>query len=131
MVGFENDPLVLIDNYQSENNNNPSELAQVLIGAVHIEFLIHQIVCVSSRVQTPKTSTFGENINALFANGIITAEEQTNLAEIKNTRNRFAHEINARLGYPMEKFVELVISILIKHCSTYTLEKRSNSSQID
>ena len=129
IVEFENDPLVLIKNYQTENNNNPSELAQVLIGAVHVEFLVHQIVCVSSRVQTPKKSRFGENINALFANEIIAAEEQENLLEIKNTRNRFAHEINARLGYPMEQFVELVILILIKHCSTYTLEKQSNSSQ--
>lgn len=75
IVEFENDPLVLIDNYQTENNKNPRELAQVLIGAVHEEFLVHQILCVSSRVQTPKTFTFGKNMNALFANGIIRVGE--------------------------------------------------------
>ena len=57
IVEFENDPLVLIDNYQTENNKNPRELAQVLIRAVHEEFLVHQILCVSCRVQTPKTFT--------------------------------------------------------------------------
>ena len=31
IVEFENDPLVLIDNYQTENNKNPRELAQVLL----------------------------------------------------------------------------------------------------
>ena len=31
IVEFENDRLVLIDNYQTENNKNPRELAQVLL----------------------------------------------------------------------------------------------------
>ena len=122
---FANNPLWPIDNYQQENNSNLSELAQVMIGAVHVEYSVFKILEVSPRTETPLKSGFARNIETLSKLEVIDEDQKATLDYIKDTRNRFAHEINARLEAPMPCFTDAVVRSLIHLAQMFVLEKRS------
>ena len=122
---FESDPVKLIENYMRENNTNYNTLAQVIIGAVHVEYFVFKILEVSPRTETPLKSGFARNIEALSEIEVIDDEQKTTLEYIKNTRNRFAHEINARLEDPMSYFTDAVLRSLIHLVQMFVLERRS------
>lgn len=120
---FEKDPSVVIFSYVEKNNINYNTLAQVLIGAIHVEFAVFKILEVSTRFITPANAGFGRNVETLLRFGIIDQEQRDAIVYIKNTRNRFAHEINACLGEPMAEFSAAVMKTLIFLCHAYIHER--------